>query len=201
MSLYMTQLTNPMQAHLHAHTQGIKRIQNYGMRVITSSPQTPSAELREKLQWTTLTDCRELFRGSTVHKCLHNNAARYMCSKFRTNSSLGYSHTRGYNNIHLEKPNIEYYGKSFEFQGAIKWNTHTHTHTYTHIHTYTYTHTHTCTHTHTHTPYQYRFKASWGEPERAANCRFTTLSWHTAGRICPTVATVQAECMLSPHHR
>ena len=32
--------------------QGIERIQNYGMRVITSSPpRTPSAELREKLQW------------------------------------------------------------------------------------------------------------------------------------------------------
>ena len=32
--------------------QGIERIQSYGMRVITS------AELREKLQWTTLTDRR-----------------------------------------------------------------------------------------------------------------------------------------------
>ena len=63
------------------------------------------------------------FLISTVHRCLHNNAARYMCSKFRINSSLGYSHTRGYNNIHLaEKPNTEYYRKSFEFQGAIKWN-------------------------------------------------------------------------------
>ena len=103
--------------------QGIQRIQNYGMRVITSSPpQTPSAELREKLQWTTLTDRRELFRLSMVHRCLHNNAARYMCSNFQTNSSLGYSHTRGYNNIQLEKPNTEYYKKSFEFQGAIKWN-------------------------------------------------------------------------------
>ena len=102
--------------------QGIERIQNYGMRVITSSPpRTPSAELREKLQWRTLTDRRELFRLSTVHRCLHNNAAHYML-KFRTNSSLGYSHTRGYNHIHLEKPNTEYYRKSFEFQGAIKWN-------------------------------------------------------------------------------
>ena len=36
--------------------------------------------------------------------------------------SLGYSHTKGYNNIHLEKPNTEYYRKSFDFQGAIKWN-------------------------------------------------------------------------------
>ena len=104
--------------------QGIERIQSYGMRVITSSPpRTPSAELREKLQWTTLTNRRELFRLSTVHRCLHNNAARYMCSKFRINSSLGYSHTRGYNKIHLaEKPTTEYYRKSFEFQGAIKWN-------------------------------------------------------------------------------
>ena len=30
--------------------------------------------------------------------------------------------TRGFNNIHLEKPNTEYYRKSFDFQGAIKWN-------------------------------------------------------------------------------
>ena len=94
--------------------QGIERIQNYGVRVITSSPpRTPSAELREKLQWTTLTDHRELFRLSTVHRYLHNNAARYMCSKFRTNSNLGYSHTRGYNNIHLEKPSTEYYRTVF----------------------------------------------------------------------------------------
>ena len=68
---------------------------------------------------TTLTDHRELFRLSTVHRCLHNNAARYMCSKFQTNSSLGYSHTRGYNNIHLEKPNIQYYRKSFEFHSLV----------------------------------------------------------------------------------
>ena len=88
--------------------QGIERIQSYGMRVIASSPpRTLSAELREKLQWTTLTDRRELFRLSTVHRCLQSNAPRYMCSKFQTNSSLGYSHTRGYNNIHLDKPNTE----------------------------------------------------------------------------------------------
>ena len=108
--------------------QGIERIQNYGMRVITSPPpppppRTPSAELRAKLQWTTLTDRRELFQLSTVHRCLHNNAARYMCSKFRTNSSLGYPYTRGYNNIHLEKPNTEYYRKSFKFQEGhqVEW--------------------------------------------------------------------------------
>ena len=100
--------------------QEIERIQKYGMSDHIISPSDTSAELRKKLQWTTLTDCKELFRLSTVHRCLHNNAVRFqMCLKFRTNSSLGYSHTRGYNNIHLEKPNM---GKSFEFQGVIKWN-------------------------------------------------------------------------------
>ena len=37
-------------------------------------------------------------------------------------SSLGCSHTRGYNNILSEKPSTEYYRKCFEFQGVIKWN-------------------------------------------------------------------------------
>jgi len=104
-------------------SQRIERLQNYGMRVITSSPPlTPSAELRTRLQWTTLSDRRELFRLSTVHRCLHHNAPQYMCSKFHTNSSLGYSCTRGRNNIHLERPNTDFYRKSFEFRGATMWN-------------------------------------------------------------------------------
>ena len=50
------------------------------------------------------------------------NAPQYMCSKFRTNSSLGYSCTRGRNNIHLERPNTDFYRKSFEMRGATMWN-------------------------------------------------------------------------------
>ena len=101
----------------------IERLQNYGMRLITSSPRLAcSAELRSRLKWVTLEQRRKLFRLALVHKCLHGRAPQYLCSKFATNWSLGLRMTRGSNNLHLKRPHTNFYRNSCEFQGASDWN-------------------------------------------------------------------------------
>jgi len=65
-------------------------LQNYGIRVITSSPPlTSSTQLRTRLPWTTLGDCRELFWLSTVHRCVHRNMLHNTCAQnFRPTLAL-----------------------------------------------------------------------------------------------------------------
>ena len=49
-------------------TQKVEQIQNYRMRIITSSSRyTPSETLRRKLHWMTLSQQREVFQLSLVH--------------------------------------------------------------------------------------------------------------------------------------
>ena len=53
---------------------------------------------------------------------MHGLAPEYLCSRFQLNSSLpNYARTRGWNNIHLHRPNTNWYKKSFEFMGAKDW--------------------------------------------------------------------------------
>ena len=68
-------------------TQKVERIQNYGMRIITSfSRYTPSETLRSKLHWMTLSRRREVFQLSLVHRCIHSGAPKYLHSKFTLNA-------------------------------------------------------------------------------------------------------------------
>ena len=103
--------------------QQIERLQNYGMRIITSSPRlTHSADLRKELKWVTLEKRRQMLRLTTVHKCLHRKAPQYLCAKFVTNLSLGHRWTRGSNNLHLKRLATNFYRNSFEYRGAMDWN-------------------------------------------------------------------------------
>lgn len=101
----------------------IERLQNYGMRLITSSPRLAcSAMLRSRLGWLPLEQRRRLFRFTLVHKCLLGRAPQYLCSKFVTNESLGLCTTRGSSNLYLKRPTTNFYQNSFEYQGAFDWN-------------------------------------------------------------------------------
>ena len=104
-------------------TQNVEQIQNYGMRIITSSCRyTPSETLRSKLHWMTLSQRQEVFQLSLVHRCIHSGAPKYLHSKFTLNREMQYARTRGQNNIHLRRPCTNFYWNSFEFQAALSWN-------------------------------------------------------------------------------
>ena len=75
-------------------TQKVEKIQNYRMRIITSSSRyTPSETLRSKLHWMTLSQRREVFQLSLVHRCIHDGAPKYLCSKFTLNREMQYART------------------------------------------------------------------------------------------------------------
>ena len=57
-----------------------------------------------------------------VHRCCSNQAPPYLCSKFTPNSDLNYIRTRGSNKLHLPRPQTNFYHSSFEFQGAMHFN-------------------------------------------------------------------------------
>ena len=97
----------------------IERIQNYAMRLITSSPpRTSSDELCSNLSWMTLQDRRRFRILCKVHRCLHHQAPDYLCSKF----TLNLGRTRGFGNVYLQRPQSEFYRKSFEYDGGKMWN-------------------------------------------------------------------------------
>ena len=106
-------------------TEKVEQIQNYRMRIITSSSKyTPSETLRSKLHcsWMTLSQRREVFQLSLVHRCIHGVVPKYLRSKFTLNREMQYARTRGQNNIHLGRPSTNFYRNSFEFQAALLWN-------------------------------------------------------------------------------
>ena len=102
----------------------IEQIQNYGMRqILTMPPRTSSELLRGVLSWDQLTKRRSILRLQLMHRCMHGLAPEYLCSRFQTNSTLpNYAKTRGWNNVHLRRPNTDWYKRSFEYQGAKDWN-------------------------------------------------------------------------------
>ena len=101
----------------------LERIQNYAMRLIISTkPRTPSAQLWSELSWMSLQDHREMQVVMKVHNSLHGRVPAYPCSKFSRNLNTEYRETRGANSIQLQCPYTNFYGKSFEFNGAYQWN-------------------------------------------------------------------------------
>jgi len=54
---------------------------------------------------------------------MHGLAPEYLCSYFHTNSTLpNHVRTRGWNNVHLYRPNADWHKKSFGYMGAKDWN-------------------------------------------------------------------------------
>ena len=103
-------------------SQSIKRIQNYAMQTILKKPpRTPSASLREWLNWTTFYQRHHNFMLYQVHRCVTKQAPSYLADKFKKNSTI-YSHTHGADKLHLSRPSSECYRRSFKFQGALNYN-------------------------------------------------------------------------------
>ena len=103
--------------------RSIERIQNYGMRLICSKPpRTPSEELRSRMNWMPLTNRREMFRLTLVHRAVHNQAPTYMTELFRTNESYGCRVTRGFKKLHMKMVTTEFGRKAASFMGAQGWN-------------------------------------------------------------------------------
>ena len=101
----------------------LEKVQNYAMRLITSSPpRTSSADLRSKLKWTTLQNRRAMQLLMKVHKCVNGRAPPYMTSKFVASFNSKFRETRSELNIQLQQPQSTFYWNSFEFAGAYAWN-------------------------------------------------------------------------------
>ena len=95
----------------------------YSKRIITSSCRyTPSETLRNTLHWMTLSQRRQVFQLSLVHRCIHDGAPKYLSSKFTLNREMQYARTQGQNKIYLGRPCTNFYRNSFEFQAALSWN-------------------------------------------------------------------------------
>ena len=104
--------------YLYLHSQ------NYGMRqILMMPPRTSSELLRGMLAWDQLTKRRSMLRLQLMYRCMHGLAPEYLCSYFQTNSTLpNHVRTRGWNNVHLYRPNADWHKKSFGYMGAKDWN-------------------------------------------------------------------------------
>ena len=103
--------------------QKLERVQNYGMRLILSKPpRTPSAGLREELQWLSLEKRREVSRLALVHRCVKGQAPSCLAARLKTNAGLGRRMTRGHSKLFVPQATTGYFHKSFTFVGIKTWN-------------------------------------------------------------------------------
>ena len=101
----------------------VERVQNYGMQLILSKPaRTPSADMRQILNWVPLERRREMFRLTLVHRCITKRAPNCLCDRMKTNADIGSSMTRGCQKLFVQSVNSESYRRSFMFKGAMEWN-------------------------------------------------------------------------------
>ena len=101
----------------------VERVQNYALRIILRKPPRTSSEaLRQTLCWTTLKRRRHNATVCQVHRCVNKQGPSYLNSKFVTNSTLNYACTRGFNKLHLKRPNTNFYRTTFEYMGAQLFN-------------------------------------------------------------------------------
>ena len=102
----------------------IERVQNYATRIILRKPPlTSSLELRQSLGWISLRERRHCALLCQVHRCCSKQASPYLCSKFVLNSERqNYANIRGAVNLHLGRPKTNFFHNSFEFQGALHYN-------------------------------------------------------------------------------
>ena len=100
----------------------LERIQNYAMRLIAGKPpRTSSAPLRQSLGLTTLKTRRQIATINQVKLCLVDCAPMYKADKFLTISLL-LDITGQEERLHLKRPNTNFHKHSFEFQGAVLYN-------------------------------------------------------------------------------
>ena len=103
----------------------MKQIQNYGMRIITSSSRwTPSETLREVSYtgWHCHNDVRSFSYHSSTGAYMVGLQSTSAPSRCGTGNCNTYARTWGQNNIHLGRPCTNFYQNSFEFQTPSLWN-------------------------------------------------------------------------------
>ena len=104
-------------------SDNLQRVQNYAMRVILRQPpRTSSQYCLNLLNWMNLYQQRCVFVVYQIHKCLLKAAPVYLLSKFSSNSSFGYSCTRGRDKLHLFRPQTDFGRNTLQFRGAQLYN-------------------------------------------------------------------------------
>jgi len=63
-----------------------------------------------------------LFVVYLIHKCVLKLAPAYLLSKFLSNSSFGYSCTRGRDKLHLFHPKTDFGKNTLQFKGVQLYN-------------------------------------------------------------------------------
>ena len=101
----------------------LQKLQNRIARIICRRGyETRSADLRQKLNWKTLSERRKEHKAVTIHKIMNGNAPSYLTNSLSTvNEGTSYN-LRGKNNLTLPLPRTEYGKRSFLFSGAQVWN-------------------------------------------------------------------------------
>ena len=99
--------------------QKLERVQNYGMRIILSRPpRTPSGDLCEELNWTTLEARRNMNRLCLVYKCVWSQVPATLSSRFEANKGR----TKGSMRLYQRGANTNFFKNSFTFKGTQDWN-------------------------------------------------------------------------------
>ena len=104
-------------------SDNLQRVQNYAMRVILwQPPRTSSQYCLCLLNWMNLFKQRCVFVVYQIHKCLFAVAPSYLLSNFLSNSSFGYSCTRGKDKLRLFRPHTDFGKNTLRFRGAQLYN-------------------------------------------------------------------------------
>lgn len=101
----------------------LQKLQNRIARIICRRGyETRSAELRNKLNWKTLSERRKEHKAVTIFKIMSGNAPSYMTNSLSTLNEHTSYNLRGKNNLTLPRPRTEYGKRSFLYSGAQLWN-------------------------------------------------------------------------------
>ena len=99
----------------------VQKLQIRAAKIITGSARMDSStEVRNKLKWLNLKERYQFHLAVNVFKFMNGQAPNYLANRFNIKNS-GYA-LRGYKNLSIPKPRIEFYKRSFSYCGATLWN-------------------------------------------------------------------------------
>ena len=82
----------------------------------------PSADMRSRLGWMTLSNNRRMLRAICVIRYMRGDGPAYMANMFRTHKDLGLRSARRENDIYLTIPRSNWMAKSFSYRAGMDWN-------------------------------------------------------------------------------
>ena len=102
----------------------LQKLQNRAARILTFSNYDADAEpLLERLGWKKLADRRKSHMATMVYKSLNDLAPEYLKAKFVNRSCItDYILRDTTNKLAVPKPRTNYLKKSFQYSGAVLWN-------------------------------------------------------------------------------